>query len=843
MASRQAVRRRLAFTMLGSFVALTALLVVAGSVAFAKGPPASVVKFVVTGLAPAAAGTVQTVRVSAQVDGKANAGYRGTVAFTSTDPQAVLPAPYTFTSKDKGTRTFSVTLKTAGTQSLTVRDTGNAALTVTSGPVAIAPAAAASLTVDGLDDAVAGTAQSVTLTLRDAYGNLATGYRGTVHFTSSDPQAVLPANTAFTAADAGSRSFSVTLKTAGPAQAVTATDVAATSLTGSDAAAVTSADAVDLDLTTNIGGSLFEGKSVATAGVPFAVTIRAVDAYGNTATGYLGSVELESSDLRGVINGRTRIATIPLTAADQGTRTITGVTLFEKRIYDDTSSLFAIDTEDVHLSDGLQLIVLPGPAVAYSACPQPLSRDAREGHGPYEDPHGPIGVNDAIGLPFTALDAWGNNATNLEPPFGRAALPLGYQANAIIQTSDAQAAFGPGGAIARFSASRLVFGPQVQVQLRTAGSQTVTITDPADASLTRTCAYPVNGPLAYRGTLSVPDPYTTTDELTKFLPFVSLPENAGPFTLTDVVGPKADTPSGLAPLGSLEAGGGLIPAMTLYWNPDDAPAGTVTCTKFEPCNVTGPRTVTYTLTDAFGNQSAGSIELKVYTTPLPKPTLPVIDGGVQIGEMRLVVAMQLSGKVVWTDQDTTGIQVDPSGSGGEVGGIVSTVTPTGAGIVAGMDVRVNILGTKPEVVTCIPQGEQTCEKGNFVDVQIIYGGNEPQPDNTTINGAKTYIIDACVVQNQGNQACPQISWHDAYPGYLDLDEWVSFQFRALSSLPLEKITYSYTGRLPRGLSLNSDGVLSGIPIEPLDTTIDVTATGVTSGASRTIWTTIIVLAN
>ena len=38
-----------------------------------------------------------------------------------------------------------------------------------------------------------------------------TGYSGTVHFTSNDAKAVLPANYTFVAADAGARSFQATL--------------------------------------------------------------------------------------------------------------------------------------------------------------------------------------------------------------------------------------------------------------------------------------------------------------------------------------------------------------------------------------------------------------------------------------------------------------------------------------------------------------------------------------------------------------------------------------------------------------------------------------------------------
>ena len=57
-----------------------------------------------------------------------------------------------------------------------------------------------------------GTPFSVTVTALDQYGNVATGYTGTVHFTSSDGQAVLPANYTFTAGDAASTPSRVTLE-------------------------------------------------------------------------------------------------------------------------------------------------------------------------------------------------------------------------------------------------------------------------------------------------------------------------------------------------------------------------------------------------------------------------------------------------------------------------------------------------------------------------------------------------------------------------------------------------------------------------------------------------------
>ena len=61
---------------------------------------------------------------------------------------------------------------------------------------------------------------TVTVTAQDPTTTSATGYAGTVHFTSSDGQATLPANTTLTN---GTGTFSATLKTAGT-QSITATD-------------------------------------------------------------------------------------------------------------------------------------------------------------------------------------------------------------------------------------------------------------------------------------------------------------------------------------------------------------------------------------------------------------------------------------------------------------------------------------------------------------------------------------------------------------------------------------------------------------------------------------------
>ena len=63
----------------------------------------------------------------------------------------------------------------------------------------------------------------------DAYGNVATGYAGTVRIATNDAQVVPPANATLAS---GIKYFSITLKTV-QSTTITATDITTPSITGS----------------------------------------------------------------------------------------------------------------------------------------------------------------------------------------------------------------------------------------------------------------------------------------------------------------------------------------------------------------------------------------------------------------------------------------------------------------------------------------------------------------------------------------------------------------------------------------------------------------------------------
>jgi subtilisin family serine protease len=76
------------------------------------------------------AGVPQTFTITALLpSGAVDTHYTGTVQLTSTDPQALLPAAYTFISTDAGIHAFSVVFNTPGTQSITATDSATATIT------------------------------------------------------------------------------------------------------------------------------------------------------------------------------------------------------------------------------------------------------------------------------------------------------------------------------------------------------------------------------------------------------------------------------------------------------------------------------------------------------------------------------------------------------------------------------------------------------------------------------------------------------------------------------------------------------------------------------------------
>jgi hypothetical protein len=153
----------------------------------------------------------------------------------------------------------------------------------------------------------AGTAFNLTVKAVDPFGQTAVGYSGTVYFSSTDGQAALPSDYAFSLSDGGVHVFSngVTLKTAGD-QTVTATDTATASITGSASVSVNPAAADHL---------LFLQQPTDTpAGQTISpVVVEVVDQFGNVETSDNSdtiTLSLGSNPSGGTLTGTLSLAVV-----------------------------------------------------------------------------------------------------------------------------------------------------------------------------------------------------------------------------------------------------------------------------------------------------------------------------------------------------------------------------------------------------------------------------------------------------------------------------------------------------------------------------------------------------
>ena len=254
-----------------------------GCGAGAPPPPAVATHFSVSSAtATPIAGTPFNITVSAlDSSGGVVTSYAGKVTFSSSDPQAVLPPANS--ALPNGTGTFAVTLKTAVGETITVTDAAGA-LTGTSNPISVGPGAAVKLNVVTPASVTAAVPFNFTVTALDAFGNTATGYAGTVHFSSNDAQAVLPPNSTLTN---GAGNFSATLKTI-TNTTITATDTVISTITGgSTPVSVFSNAATHFSV-------VAPGNATTRASITINVT--ALDGAENIAAGYSGKVHFTSSD-------------------------------------------------------------------------------------------------------------------------------------------------------------------------------------------------------------------------------------------------------------------------------------------------------------------------------------------------------------------------------------------------------------------------------------------------------------------------------------------------------------------------------------------------------------------
>jgi hypothetical protein len=249
----------------------------------------------------------QSVTLTATVTSAAATPTTGSVTFVDTTTGTTLGSADVNSS---GQAEITTSELTAATHTITASysDTPATNFAGSSGQLSnysVAAGTATHFSVSAPGSATAGVGFSITVTALTAGNATATGYTGTVAFTSSDIAALgLPSNYTFTVGaggDGGVHTFTngVTLVTAGT-QSVTATDTVTGSITGSSNITVTAAASSKLVVTQ-------QPSTMATAGVAFAAqpVVAEEDQFGN----------LENSD-------STHTVTVAL--GNHGTATLQG---------------------------------------------------------------------------------------------------------------------------------------------------------------------------------------------------------------------------------------------------------------------------------------------------------------------------------------------------------------------------------------------------------------------------------------------------------------------------------------------------------------------------------------
>ena len=242
--------------------------------------------FVVAAPGSATAGAAFSVTLTGEdAAGNTVVAFTGSqaIAFSgpSTSPNGTSPSYPASVSFSGGVGTASVTLYDA--QSTTLTATQGSVIGASSS-ISVAAGANHQIVASAASPQVAGTAFNVTLTAQDAWGNTSGTLSGTKSLSFSGPASspngsapVYPATASFSA---GHATASVTLK---DAQTTTLT---VTDTTDSFAGVASAAIVVGPASASTFGVGTPTGP---TAGVAFTETITALDAYGNTATGYSGS--------------------------------------------------------------------------------------------------------------------------------------------------------------------------------------------------------------------------------------------------------------------------------------------------------------------------------------------------------------------------------------------------------------------------------------------------------------------------------------------------------------------------------------------------------------------------
>lgn len=379
------------------------------------------------------------------------------VRITSSDAAASTPVSGALSG---GYRSFNVTLNTVGTHTLTVADMTNGGIQgMTSPGIAVIPSAVDHFVISAIaSPQVAGVPVAVTIRATDASGNTIGGYAAEANLAANTGAgSITPERITFTA---GTWSGLMTFKGAGGAVTFSCTDFSAPPHSGSSNSFTVQPGPlagvqVLLPGETPQGGT-DDGKNGTplpqTAGSPFTITVRAVDAFWNLVPGVNDIVALGSSDAFAGMPSDTTLSNgqrlVPVRLYRTGAQRIWARDSSRAGLRPDTSSA-------VMVSGGpfaRVLVLAPGES------PAPGTASGRTGAATDQS------INYAFTVTVLATDAWWN--------------PVGGASDVVRLTSDDPLATLP-------PDTPLVDGAaQMSVRLARGGYNQISVTDVTQPSRT-----------------------------------------------------------------------------------------------------------------------------------------------------------------------------------------------------------------------------------------------------------------------------------------------------------------------------------------------------------------------
>jgi hypothetical protein len=238
--------------------------------------------------------------------------------------------------------------------------------------------------------------------------------------------------------------------------------------------------------------------------------------------------------------------------------------------------------------------------------------------------------------------------------------------------------------------------------------------------------------------------------------------------------------------------------------------------------VRGPLQIAYTIRDDYGNTSAGIINVKPWNNALI-PRGNIVYGTNQIllsGGGTVPLNTPIVGTIVGTNTGSATVRFG-DGTGMTVATPSTTSLVLGEVVTSRVQKPLDVDGTQEP---CTFEAGENCFPASWASVTITPGaatesGFEVPPTGNTLFTVSTDMCGFHGVRKDDPE-CPYVRWTANFfppptgegpPPDGDVDVFYSYRYYALSSAPEDEIEFSHTGTLPPGLTLSTDGLLSGTP--------------------------------